>query len=910
MKILSHSYFASVLVCVFGLGFGMPALAAATYTWTGGAGDNDWTNPKNYEPEATPAAGDIVKVPDGVTVTVSSANAASWALASSLDRIAPQANGSTVVIDVAEGVTNDFNAGISMDATYRSKFGTIEKTGKGMVYFCKSSGGQYDYCGREFWVREGRADFSKRGTVEYFGILRIESGAQFMIPRATTWMNELKGEGDILDPSDYALRVIGGTADEPTVVEARLGSAALHYNCPGFTRILRTDNIAGTFSVYENVTEFIDIGMKNVPSPTGKNGALTYDGAGVGTFRYIGTADTVTDKAVNIANNSSSAPGYGTFDAGPHGGITFNGNWGWTTKSWGRAHLLADYILMGSNTAPCRIDGVIGFGTTSDNLQGDLGIIKRGSGSWVLGNVANTFASVVSVEEGELGFANVLEKGNPSSLGTAMDLKDPDAHGAYDAATSVDYAIRLGSAAIDYPADSLATLRSVAEAGMSCTTRPIALAGDARITSDTGKLVFCGAYSIKEGVNSLVLGGDGTGITNTFMNITDGPNAKMKTGVAKDGAGTWILTGTNSFTGPIAVNGGKLILRRPNDRYTWYRLVVKDSYYIDSKDNYDGFKIGRIGLFDKDGYRQNIGLQCMTDFPQNSGTDLDENIPSLLEPGQYGWGMPKRYNWWIRNDGTVGQGLSAVCRTGECWDDSCMYLTRSGIKAHYADEPNKYLYIDMRLTNGAPEIAYYDIAVVYPRGNSNNIINLKRWSLLGSTDGVSWDELHAVADSMSDDPDQKMKIPTNANSWMAQDKKTQWESAATKHDTAKLQEIASKRTGDPVPFFDAGIGPVTVANGAVLEAEGDITLSKFKAAYGATAGTVKGFALAEDCEIEVTGIPKGVTSFEVPLNFEGAAPEDAEWTVKDGEKVSRRFVAVARDGKLTLIRRGSLIILR
>ena len=111
-------------------------------------------------------------------------------------------------------------------------------------------------------------------------------------------------------------------------------------------------------------------------------------------------------------------------------------------------------------------------------------------------------------------------------------------------------------------------------------------------------------------------------------------------------------------------------------------------------------------------------------------------------------------------------------------------------------------------------------------------------------------------------------------------------------------------------FFEAGIGSVTVANGAVLEAEGDITLSKFKAEYGATAGTVKGFALAEDCEIEVTGIPKNVASFEVPLNFEGAAPEDAEWTVKDGERVSRRFEAVARDGKLTLIRRGSLIILR
>ena len=910
MNIPSHSYFASVLVCVFGLGIGMPALAAATYTWCGGAGDNDWTKEENYLEAGKPSAGDIVKVPDGVTVTVSSTDAASWALASSLDRIAPQANGSKVVIDVAEGVTNEFNAGISMDATYRSKFGTIEKTGKGTVYFCKSSGGQYDYCGASFWVREGRADFSKRGAVEYFGIVRIESGAQFMIPRAITWMNELKGEGDILDPSDYALRVIGGTADEPTVVEARLGSAALHYNCSGFTRILRTDNIAGQFSVYGNVTEFIDIGMKNVPSPTGKNGALTYDGAGVGTFRYIGTADTVTDKAVNMANNSSSAPGYGTFDAGPHGGITFNGNWGWTTKSWGRAHLLADYILMGSNTAPCRIDGVIGFGTTSDNLQGDLGIIKRGSGSWVLGNVANTFASVVSVEEGELGFANVLEKGNPSSLGTAADLKDPDAHGAYDTAAAVDYAIRLGSAAIDYPADSLATLRSVAEAGMSCTTRPIALVGDARIASDTGKLVYSGAYSITEGVNSLVLGGDGTTVANTFMGITDGPSAGMRTGVVKDGASTWILTGTNTFTGPIAVNGGKLILRRPSDQYTWYRLVIKDSHYIDSGENYDSFKIGRIGLFDANGYRQNIGLQCVADLPQNSGTDLDDHIPSLLEPGQYGWGMPKRYNWWIRNETTAGQGLSALCRVGECWDDSCIYMSRSSIKAHYADEPNKYLYIDMRLTNGAPEIAYYDIAVVYKQSDSLKTMNLKSWSLLGSTDGVSWDTLHSIADSMSDDPDQKMKVPTVGHAWMAQNSTTAGNTATTKHDTAKLQEIASKRTGPAVPFFDAGIGPVTVANGAVLEAEGDITLSKFKAAYGATAGTVKGFKLAANCEIEVTDVPKGTAEIEVPIVFDGESPDGSFWTAMEGGKVSRRFEAFARNGKVHLLRKGLMIILK
>ena len=672
--------------------------------------------------------------------------------------------------------------------------------------------------------------------------------------------------------------------------------------------------MAVKFSVYDGVTEFIDVGMKNVPSPTGKNTYLSYvPGGQTPTFRYIGTADNaVTDKDIYYDNSGSSAPGVGVFDAGPHGDLTFNGKWDWTTRTWGRDHLLIRYTLIGSNTVPCRINGVIGLKDNPNNgLTGMLGIAKRGTGCWKIANTNNFFTAPVYVEEGTLDFTNIKEKGERCALGTAMDLKDLSTPGVYDDAADVPYAIRLGNATRRYPEEGLATLRYSSATNASCTTRPIALAGDGRVVSDTHKLILRGVSSAATGINRLVLDGDTTGVTNVLHDVTDGAPAGMRTGVVKDGAGAWILTGTNSFTGPLVVNGGTLILKRPSDQYTWYRLVIKDSHMIDSSAGYDGYKIGRIGLFDGDGYRQNVGLTCIMDFPQNAGAVLDENLPSFLEPGQYGWGMPKRYSWWIRNEDTNGQGLSALCNAGECWDNSCLYFTRSGIKAHYLDETNKYVFIDMRLTNGTPEIAYYDIAVVYQRGSTYEQYNIKTWSLLGSTDGITWDELHAVADSMSDDPDQKMKVPTTSNSWMAQNRKTNSsDTSATQYNTAKLQEIASRRAATNIPFFDNTVEYVTVANGGVLEADGDITLSRFRAAAGAAPGVVRGFALAASCTIDVTDIPAGATVIDVPIAFEGVAPETAAWTALVDGAPAGTFKAMARNGRLQLLRKGIQILFR
>ena len=888
---------------------------AATFHWKDDAQSTDWTDGNNYAEGTAPSANDIVEI-GNTTVYLSDSDMDSFNLASSLNRIAPSNNNSKVVITI-NGTDEPlvFGAGISRTAEYHSKEGTIEKWGLGTLKLTKNTGGYYDFSVAEFHVVEGMVDFSSRTAQEYFIIVRIDEGATFKMPKSITWMNDLMGEGTLSCPADYQLRVNGGTEESPTVVEPVLTNA--HYCCPGYTRILRRNNGVPIFSVYWGVTEIIDIGARNQPSPTGKNTSLNYDGAGIGAFRYIGEVDTVTDKHLFIANNSGSAYSRGIFDAGPHGGITFNGAWGWSTKNYGRPHMLGCFVLKGTNEVPCRINGKIGFeADTTNGRLGDLGIIKQGSGAWHLVNKENFFASALYVEEGELGFASIKEKGEVCALGTADDLKDMSARGDknvgdYDAATNTPYAIRLGSPAKSYPSDGLATLRYIAATNASCTTRQIALAGDARIVSDSHKLVLRGVTSCAAGVNRLVLSGDAEGVTNIMHDVTDGTNATMRTGVVKDGSGTWILTGTNSFSGPLAVNGGKLILKRPSDQYTWYRLVIKDTHMIDSGiADYDGFKIGRIGLFDEDGYRQNIGLTCFTNvFPQNAGAVLDEHIPSFLEPGQYGWGMPKRYDWWVRNEGTSGQGLSAVCTTGGCGDNSCIYLNRSGIKVHYADDPDKYLFIDMRLTNGTPEIAYYDIAVVYAAGDTYEKYSIKTWSLLGSTDGISWDELHTVADSMSDDPDQKMKIPSTANSWMAQNAATSGNTAATKHNTAKLQPIAAKRAATDIPFLN-NVEAVTVANGGVLEADGDITLSKFRVAADGTAGTVKGFALAQECSVDVTGLPERPEPFDLPITFDGVSPQSASWTLKvDGASTTKYKVVVVGD-KLRFIVKSMTVIVR
>ena len=144
---------------------------------------------------------------------------------------------------------------------------------------------------------------------------------------------------------------------------------------------------------------------------------------------------------------------------------------------------------------------------------------------------------------------------------------------------------------------------------------------------------------------------------------------------------------------------------------------------------------------------------------------------------------------------------------------------------------------------------------------------------------------------------------------MAQNIATSGNTAATKHNTDKLQPIASKRAATDIPFLN-NVEAVTVANGGVLEADGDITLSKFRVAADGTAGTVKGFALAQECSVDVTGLPEHPESFDLPITFDGVSPQSASWTLKVGGSDTTKYKVVVVGDKLRFIVKGMTVIVR
>ena len=75
------------------------AATAAEVTWksVGAVDDHDWTSPANYEGGLAPNPGDIVVVPDGVTVQVNCSDTASTNVIAGLERIRPVSATSRVV---------------------------------------------------------------------------------------------------------------------------------------------------------------------------------------------------------------------------------------------------------------------------------------------------------------------------------------------------------------------------------------------------------------------------------------------------------------------------------------------------------------------------------------------------------------------------------------------------------------------------------------------------------------------------------------------------------------------------------------------------------------------------------------------------------------------------------------------
>jgi autotransporter-associated beta strand protein len=167
---------------------------------------------------------------------------------------------------------------------------------------------------------------------------------------------------------------------------------------------------------------------------------------------------------------------------------------------------------------------------------------KTGSGLWKL-SANNTYTGITSLTGGvlEISHANALgsaTSGTVQSGGAELRLTGN--------ITTAAETLSINGGGIG----NAGALRNFS--GDNTYTGPITMAAQSRINSDSGTLTLNAATAIS-GAFNLVVGGAG----NTTIS---GGMAQGVGGVSKDGSGTLILSGLNTFTGGSSANGGTLKL--------------------------------------------------------------------------------------------------------------------------------------------------------------------------------------------------------------------------------------------------------------------------------------------------------------------------------------------------------------
>lgn len=202
----------------------------------------------------------------------------------------------------------------------------------------------------------------------------------------------------------------------------------------------------------------------------------------------------------------------------------------------------AGYTIAGSVTFAASTNLVANADATiSATLQGGVNLAKSGSGVLSLTG-ANSYSGVTIFNSGVLNAASIADNGTSSSLGTGTGDTDLNSigllfHGGtlqYTGSTaqSTNRAIRLGleGGTIDASGSNPAATLS--------------------FTSTASPNFFS-----ELGNRTLTLTGSNTG-NNTFAMAIG--QAGGTTSLIKSGAGKWVLTGANTYTGSTTINGGTL----------------------------------------------------------------------------------------------------------------------------------------------------------------------------------------------------------------------------------------------------------------------------------------------------------------------------------------------------------------
>ena len=291
-----------------------------------------------------------------------------------------------------------------------------------------------------------------------------------------------------------------------------------------------TITLTGSNSFGSNLSVWKDLTLR-----MGSN----YSGGGNCTVR-LGSSGETTPPAVWIldgVNLQANVGDAGTSDLSPK--AFYLG-----MESSGTASLLHDFYMMNSASngrvyyiqtpasAQFSINGSIYGGTNSS-------LVKAGSGTAIFAN-GSSYTSPVTVAGGVLQAAVLANGGANSSVGASSNAAGN---------------LVLDGGSLRYTGGTVSTDRQFT---LGANGGGIEANGSGAVTfSSTAPVAFVGS-----GNRTLTLGGSNTGLNTLAASIAN--NGADVVSLVKNGAGTWVLSGVNSFSGGTAINNGTLSIASLN----------------------------------------------------------------------------------------------------------------------------------------------------------------------------------------------------------------------------------------------------------------------------------------------------------------------------------------------------------
>lgn len=248
-------------------------------------------------------------------------------------------------------------------------------------------------------------------------------------------------------------------------------------------------------------------------------GSLVLDG---GTLRYVGSGNS-TDREFTLG-----AAG-GVFDASGSGALNFTST---AAVAFAGAVTPRTLTLTGTSSADNSLAALI-----ADNGAGATAVTKTGSGTWLLTNPASTYTGVTTIRGGVLVVDRLADGGNASSIGASSG-------NAANLVIGNNSTLRYTGSGDT--TDRLFTL----ETGVTFIE-----------SSGTGAIVFGNTAPVTlSGLGARTVGLGGTNIDFNTLGGTIADGAGGNTTLAKNGPGTWVLTGDNTYSGNTVINDGNLII--------------------------------------------------------------------------------------------------------------------------------------------------------------------------------------------------------------------------------------------------------------------------------------------------------------------------------------------------------------